>query len=128
MAKGRRKKNQKARQPPPQSIVPAAQESLAGMQFVATATSYSGPIPPPDALERFNQIIPKGAHRILKMAEKQQAHRHALEAKVIASDIKRSWGSLIAGVVVALVSIFLGFLLIREGHDGAGRCWQPLLR
>lgn len=93
MAKGRRKKNRKPRQSPPPLIVPAAQgTSAAGVQFVATATSYSGPIPPPDVLERFNQIIPKGAHRILKMAEKQQAHRHALETKVISSDIKRSWG------------------------------------
>jgi uncharacterized membrane protein len=121
MARGRRKKNRQPKPRSPQPILPTPPgSSPPEMQFIATATSYAGPIPPPDALERFNQIIPKGAHRILRMAEKQQAHRHELETKVITSDIRRSWGGLIAGLVVAIVSITLGFLLVREGHDVAG--------
>jgi uncharacterized membrane protein len=43
------------------------------------AALFSGPIPPPDLLERYNQIIPEGADRILKMAEKQSAHRQKIE-------------------------------------------------
>ena len=120
MSKGRRKK-QSARQHPPQPIVPLP-EGLPSpeMRFVATASSYSGPIPPPEALEKFNQIIPKGAHRILRMAEKQQAHRHALETKVITSEIRRSWGGLAAGLVMAIVIVSFSFVLVREGHDTAG--------
>jgi hypothetical protein len=36
---------------------------------------WSGPLPPPSELERIDQIIPGGAGRLLRMAEKEQAHR-----------------------------------------------------
>lgn len=119
MSRGRRKRERKKHSSPqPISPIPGPPEQQ--MRFVATATSYSGPIPPPEALERFNEIIPKGAHRILRMAEKQQNHRHQLETKVITSDIRRSWGGLIAGLLVALVSISFGCSLVYHGHDTAG--------
>ena len=41
--------------------------------------AFSGPIPPPDLLEKYNNIIPNGADRILAMAEQQQAHRQFME-------------------------------------------------
>lgn len=119
MSRGRRKRERK-KQPPPQQIAPIQGPPEQQMRFVATATSYSGPIPPPEMLERFNELIPRGAHRILKMAEKQQDHRHKLEEKVITSDIRRSWGGLAAGLVVAIVSIALGCTLVFNGHDAAG--------
>ena len=34
-----------------------------------------GPLPPPSELEKIDQIIPGGADRLLRMAEKEQAHR-----------------------------------------------------
>jgi len=40
---------------------------------------WSGPLPPPEALEKFNAVIPNGADRIVKMAEAEQAHRHEYE-------------------------------------------------
>ncbi len=51
---------------------------------------FSGPLPHPDILQRFNDIVPGAAERILKMAEGQFEHRTALEKKVIESDIARS--------------------------------------
>ncbi len=40
---------------------------------VRVSSEFSGPIPPPDLLDGYNQIIPDAAERILAMAEKQQA-------------------------------------------------------
>jgi uncharacterized membrane protein len=40
---------------------------------------WVGPLPDPDALERFGQIVPNGAERIVRMAETEQLHRMALE-------------------------------------------------
>ena len=36
---------------------------------------WSGPLPPPAELEKIDQIIPGGADRLLRMAEKEQTHR-----------------------------------------------------
>ena len=43
-----------------------------------------------------------------------------LETTVINSDIRRSWGGLAAGLVVALVGMACGTWLISNGHDWAG--------
>lgn len=40
---------------------------------------WSGPIPPPEALERYNQIDSTFADRILAMTEKEVKHRHFSE-------------------------------------------------
>jgi hypothetical protein len=57
---------------------------------------WSGPLPPPAELEMIDQIIPGGADRLLRMAEKEQSHR--------IDDAKRGqylgW-SLAAGAVIA---------------------------
>ena len=66
------------------------------------STHWSGPLPPPAELEKIDQIIPGGAERLLRMAEKEQTHR--------IEDTKRGqyfgWslaaGSVIAAAVVSL--------------------------
>jgi hypothetical protein len=63
---------------------------------------WSGPLPPPAELEKIDQIIPGGADRLLRMAEKEQAHR--------IGDAKRGqylgW-SLAAGAVIAAAVVSL---------------------
>jgi Predicted membrane protein (DUF2335) len=62
----------------------------------------SGPLPPPSELEKIDQIIPGGADRLLRMAEKEQTHR--------IEDAKRGqylgW-SLAAGAVIAAAVVSL---------------------
>src|SRR5882757_310595 len=45
--------------------------------------SWRGPLPPPDILKGYNDAVPDGAERILRMAEKQSQHRMDMEKKVI---------------------------------------------
>lgn len=63
---------------------------------------WSGPLPPPAELEKIDLIIPGGADRLLRMAEKEQTHR--------IDDAKRGqylgW-SLAAGAVVAAAVVSL---------------------
>ena len=66
---------------------------------------WSGPLPPPADLEKIDQIIPGGADGLLRMAEKEQAHRIA--------DSKRGqylgWSLAAAAVIsAALVGVFHG--------------------
>jgi uncharacterized membrane protein len=58
--------------------------------IVAQHQMHSGPIPDPETLARYNEIIPNGAERILAMAEKQSAHRISTEKLVISKQLLQS--------------------------------------
>jgi len=81
------------------------------------AEVFSGPIPPPDLLEKYNNIIPNGADRILAMAEQQQAHRQFMEKTVVESDVRRSDRGLILGFIVTVLFGAGGIYLVATGHD-----------
>lgn len=81
-------------------------------------THHSGPLPAPETLAQYNEIIPNGAERIMAMAETQSEHRKALEAKVIQSQTCQSErGQIIAGIL-AFVLIGAGVAAFLTGHDG----------
>jgi len=52
-----------------------------------TAETFSGPLPHPQILEKYNEVVPDAAERIIAMAENQSKHRQELETKAIESDI-----------------------------------------
>ncbi len=75
--------------------------------------SFSGPLPPPEILKKYDDVLPGSVERIIKMAEQQAEHRRSLEQQVIKSDIKNSklgilcgffigMGGIVGGVVVAI--------------------------
>lgn len=83
----------KAKQPPPRpanrtlvdrpsGVAPGNNESNKRM-IIAARQQFSGPLPPPDMLLKYNDIVPDGAERIIVMAEKQQNHRIYLEKLVV---------------------------------------------
>jgi uncharacterized membrane protein len=84
------------------------------------AAAFSGPLPPPDALERYNQIVPGAAERIIAMAESQHTHRQALEKHVIHSNISAQRLGTVLGFVVAMTVVIGGMYLIHEGKSGEG--------
>lgn len=96
----------------------------------------SGPLPSPEDLERYNQIIPGGADRIMTRVEKQSTHRQELERTaltgqldnqkegrksaeraiyalsacgVLAMYMGESWvaGTIFSTTIVAMVTIFI---------------------
>lgn len=52
---------------------------------------FEGPLPPPDALRSYNEIVPGAADRIIGMAEKQMVHRQQMERRVIFWNTARSF-------------------------------------
>jgi uncharacterized membrane protein len=85
-----------------------------------TASRFSSPLPPPDALARYNEIVPGAAERIFKMAEEQSAHRKQIETKLIGAQIRQSdcgqWLALAVAVLFLCGCIWLTF----GGHDWVG--------
>ncbi len=85
-----------------------------------SAQFFSGPLPPPDVLRKFDEIVPGSAERIIKMAEEQSVHRKDLEKKVINSDIARSkWGQIL-GFVISIAGLIVSGLVAIYGSAVAG--------
>lgn len=66
---------------------------------------WSGPLPPPAALEHFERIIPGGADRILKMVEQEQAHRFDVEQKCTKASVSAHTRGQLLGAVLCLAAI-----------------------
>lgn len=81
---------------------------------------FSGPLPPPTVLERYNQIVPGAAERIITMAENQSAHRIQLEKSVISSDIHNSKRGQLFGFIIAVLGITFSFILVIKGYQIVG--------
>lgn len=92
---------------------PLAQPSR---QITATASTFEGPIPPPDVLQQYNSIIPNAAERIIRMAEKQSDHRMDLEKKVVYSNIKKSYVSMGLATSIALYGLYIAKEIAINGN------------
>lgn len=94
-----------------------------GRREVSVSTAryqHSGPIPDPMTLERYEQVLPGSAERILKMAEGQSEHRKDLERIVIESRSRDSLLGIIAAFILALVTIGAGTTIIIKGFVWSG--------
>ncbi|QES93109.1 DUF2335 domain-containing protein [Empedobacter brevis] len=72
----------------------------------------SGPLPSPEDLDHYNNIIPDGANRIMQMAEDQLKHRLIIEKSVVSSNNNDSRNGQLFGFILSLIcigsSVYLG--------------------
>lgn len=95
-----------AQQPTPQ---PQTRVSVVSQKF-------EGPIPPPDVLQRYDELMPGAASIIIEMAQNQAAHRQLLELEAQRADIAARdkqldiEGSRISGILLnERLGVFLGW-------------------
>jgi uncharacterized membrane protein len=88
--------------------------------MVRVAAEFSGPLPPPEYLAKYEQVLAGSANRIIRMAEQQSSHRQHLEKIAIESnaDIQK-WG-LACAFIIAMTAIVGGIWLSFRGMSGAG--------
>lgn len=101
------------------NLDPAEQKVIAQVfmaRHESTLSAFSSPIPPPEILREYNDLIPNGAERIMVMAEDQNRHRIRLESVVVQGDTKRSYTGLWLGFVISLAVLLLALYAIREGY------------
>lgn len=83
----------------------------AGHQIIAARyESFSGPLPSPDVLERYEQILPGAAERIITMAEAEQSHRHTIERKDYAEAKLGQVFGFVLGALGLIGSVFVSIL------------------
>jgi uncharacterized membrane protein len=109
-------KSSPGKNPQPNPAVIPQDNSTRKVVTKAEFSGFRGPIPPPELLTKYDEIISNGADRILKMAENQSGHRQYIEKwAVIGGTILSYVGVLCAGII-ALGALYIGYLLIREQH------------
>lgn len=116
---GRKHKNRHHKPHLPALSHPSAAPAQSG-KAVLTQTRFSGPLPPPEALARYEQILPGAADRITRMAEAQSAHRQGIETKVVDSNIAREKTGQWLGAGLYLFTIAAGTWLIAQGYNTGG--------
>ena len=88
-------------------------ERKAAVSIRKTA-SYSGPIPPPMALEQYESIQPGFANRIITMAENEAKHRHEMEKQAVEHTIRMSnMGIIFAFITVLIFGALIFYALYR---------------
>lgn len=85
---------------------------------------FSGPIPHPDILKGYNELVPDAAERILKAFEKQSEHRECIEKETNKANINLAWANtveryvgLIFGFIIACIILYLIYILAINGND-----------
>ncbi|MFA7421953.1 MAG: DUF2335 domain-containing protein [Melioribacteraceae bacterium] len=81
---------------------------------------YVGPLPKPETLKQFDDIVPGAAERIITQFEEQSRHRRSLEQVVISNDVKLSQRGLVFGFIIGMVAIICGGILAFLGREIAG--------
>jgi uncharacterized membrane protein len=95
---------------------PAAPSSRAVIEQRISATSYSGPLPTPEQLEKFDQVLPGLADRIMTMAEGHASNRWRNDRLQRVSKIL---GQCFA-FLICMALIGGGFYTITLGHSLIG--------
>lgn len=97
------------------------------VQMAAKAAIFSGPLPPPNLLQGYDDIQPGFAERIVRMAEGEADHRRQQEQKALDADIKlsdkdfteRRLGQGLAFTIVIILAV-LGAYLAINGKELTG--------
>jgi uncharacterized membrane protein len=82
--------------------------------------SLSGPLPPPQILERYDKVVPGGAERIVGWVEKQSGHRQDMESCKLRGDLKAEARGQWFGLIVTLATLAASTFLIWTGRDISG--------
>ncbi|MBP9670626.1 DUF2335 domain-containing protein [Candidatus Woesebacteria bacterium] len=81
---------------------------------------FSGPIPPPNILKGYEDVLPGSAHRIISMAERQSKHRQGIESSVISSNILNEKRGMSFALIINIAVILGAVYLIAIGKELTG--------
>lgn len=102
-------KNKPSRQNQPNTLVYAQKQ-----------ISHSGPLPAPETLREYDDLIPGTAERIIEAFTKQVDHRIDVEKKAVSHGMWIEKAGQIFAFILALVTLGGSFWLITSGFSGAG--------
>lgn len=102
-------------------LIRPGKEGEASVVLETYFESHRGPLPPARELRNYDVVLPGAAERIVAMAEREQAHRHTLEAKIVDDEVSlRRRGQLAAlGALLVMLGIVALFVIMGAPEPGA---------
>lgn len=92
--------------------------SVGGIQIThQRAQFFVGPLPNPDTLKKFDEIVPGAADRVITQFELQSEHRRYLEKRFSVHEIIKSYLGLACGFIIGAGSVGGGIWLAVSGND-----------
>lgn len=85
------------------------------IEAVVMERLYSGPLPPPEYIAAYKDVLPDAPERIFAMAEQEQKHRHNIENEVAMRTLRQRSTGQILGFVLALLFGVASFVLGLNG-------------
>lgn len=90
-------------------------------QLVYQSYGFSGPIPPPEIFAGYDRALPNGADRVMKMAEREQEHRHKMEDTIVRKESFEKRAGLIFAFTLSTLALGVSaYLLICTEKSGQG--------
>jgi len=77
-------------------------------------------LPPPETLQKYEQIMPGLAKMVVQNAEQQTLHRLEIEKKTLKSNNVKSFAGLIFGFLIGILGMGGGFYLTFKGYNVIG--------
>jgi uncharacterized membrane protein len=87
---------------------------------VYASEEFSGPLPHPLILEKYERTLPGAANRIIKMAEKQADHRHIIENRVVKSNTRNEAYGIAVTFTLSMTALCGSIYLIATDKQVAG--------
>jgi uncharacterized membrane protein len=81
---------------------------------------HASSLPPPAAFEKYEEVLPGAANRILIMAEKKSDHIQSIEKIFLMATVKQSYLGMWLAFFTVIIAITFGFILILKNKNGAG--------
>jgi uncharacterized membrane protein len=92
-----------------------------------SAEFYRGPIPHPETLQKYDDITPGLANRIVQMAESEAIHRREIETKIVDANCAdmtayhaEVFRGQICGLIIAVTALISGAYVAVQGYQWGG--------
>lgn len=82
------------------------------------STHYRGPIPDPDMLRNYTDVVENGAERIVTQFEEQSRHRREIERTVVKGQVNESKRGQIFAFIIGMTGLGLAFISALLGFNG----------
>lgn len=90
------------------------------IKAVIRKESFSGPLPPPQVLAGYDDVVAGAAERILAMAEKEQLHRHEMDSTALLGEINNDKRGQRFGLGIAVLFGVIALVLGLSGKQWLG--------
>src|SRR5262245_5556562 len=98
-----------------------------GAAMAVRHQSFSGPLPPPELLGKYEAICPVSADRIISLAEREAEHRRSIEKAIVSAGVEQekrdsaeARRGQVCALLITLAAIGTGAYTALQGHEIAG--------